>query len=89
MYWHMTRHPASLPLMMTELTLASWETIYHRTMLMAQGACTTGEYQRMVTEKAAALQSATLALMTGRGQVDVIAPYLNKARANARRLRRG
>jgi hypothetical protein len=83
------RKPASLPFMMTELTLASWETIYRRTMLMAQGACTPGEYQRMVTEKAAAMRAASLALMTGRGQADVVAPYLNKARANARRLRRG
>ena len=75
--------------MMTELTFASWETICRRTLLMAQGTCTPLEYQRMVMEKAAAMQASSLALLTGRGQAAAVAPYLNKARANARRLRRG
>jgi hypothetical protein len=78
---------ATLPFMMGSLMAASWETIFHRTMLMAQGACTAAEYQRMVTEKVLAMQRSTMAMMTGRSQEAVIAPYLRTARANARRLR--
>jgi len=73
--------------MMTELTLSSWETIFHRCMMMAQGTCSAAEYQRMVMEKAAAMQASTAALMTGRGHAAVVAPYLVRSRANARRLR--
>ena len=74
--------------MMTQLTLASWETIFHRTMMMAQGTCDLAEYQLMVTEKAAALQASALALMMGQGHAAALAPYLVRSRANARRLRR-
>ena len=70
------------------MTLASWETIYHRSILMAQGACSAAEYQRMVMEKAAAWQASSLALLTGRGKEAVLKPYLFRSRANARRLRR-
>ena len=82
------RDASAVPVMMTQLMLASWETIYHRSLLMAQGACTALEYQRMVAEKAAAMQAASLALLAGQGHAAVLAPYLNRARANARRLRR-
>ena len=82
------RNRRNLPMMMTELTLASWETIFHRTLMMAQGRCSPDEYQRMVLEKAAALQASALAMMTGRGNAAVVAPYLVRSRANARRLRR-
>jgi hypothetical protein len=78
----------SLPSMMTQLTLSSWETIYHRTLMMAQGTCSAAEYQRMVMEKAAAMQASTAALVTGRGHAAVLAPYLVRSRANARRLRK-
>ncbi|HEY1414170.1 MAG TPA: hypothetical protein VGF36_18645 [Rhodopila sp.] len=78
----------NLPAMMTQLTLSSWETIFHRSMMMAQGTCSVAEYQRMVMEKAAALQASTLALMTGRGHAAALAPYMVRSRANARRLRR-
>ena len=74
--------------MMTQLTLASWETIFHRSLMMGQGTCRAAEYRRMVMEKAAAMQASTLALMTGRGNTAAMAPYLVRARANARRLRR-
>ena len=73
--------------MLTQLTFASWETIYHRSMMMAQGTCSAAEYQRMIMEKAAAMQAATFALMTGRGHAAAVAPYLVRSRANARRLR--
>jgi hypothetical protein len=42
----------------------------------------------MVAEKVAAMQASTLALMTGRGAAAVMAPYLTRTRANAKRLRR-
>jgi hypothetical protein len=85
----MTKRTRNLPAMMTELTLSSWETIFHRGLMMAQGTCSAAEYQRMVMEKAAAMQASTMALMTGRGNAAAIAPYLVRSRANARRLRRG
>ncbi len=75
--------------MVTELAMSSWETIFHRSLMMAQGTCSPAEYQRMVMEKAAAIQASTLALMTGRGHAAALAPYLVRSRANARRLRRG
>jgi hypothetical protein len=84
----MSKAPSrSLPTMMTQLTLASWETIYHRTMMMMQGTCSVSEYQRMIFEKAAAAQASTVALMTGQGNAALV-PYLVRTRANARRLRR-
>jgi hypothetical protein len=76
------------PTMMTQLTLASWETIYRRSLLMAQGTCSVAEYQRMVMEKTAAMQASALAMMTGRGNAAALAPFLIRSRANARRLRR-
>jgi hypothetical protein len=78
----------NFPAMMTQLTLSSWETIYHRSLIMAQGTLSVAEYQRMVMEKASAAQASTLALMSGRGHAAVVAPYLVRSRANARRLRR-
>ncbi len=78
----------NFPAMMTQLTLSSWETIYHRSLMMAQGTLSVAEYQRMFMEKAAAVQASTLALMAGQGHAAVVAPYLVRSRANARRLRR-
>lgn len=57
--------------------------------MMAQGTCDMAEYQRMIVEKAEAMQASTMALMTGRGNAAALAPYLVRSRANARRLRRG
>ena len=74
--------------MMTQLTLSSLETIFHRSMMMAQGTCSAAEYQRMVMEKAAAMQASAVALMTGRGNAAALVPYLVRSSANARRLRR-
>ena len=77
-----------LPLMMVELMAASWETIARRSSMIARGSCTPAEYRRMVTEKAAALQQSTIAMMSGRGTKAATAPWLKRAAANARRLRR-
>jgi len=78
----------ALPMMMAQLTVASWETILRRTLMMAQGACTAAEYQSMAAEKAAAVQLSAAALMRGRGHAAVLAPFVVRARANAKRLRR-
>jgi hypothetical protein len=82
------RRTRSLPMMMTELAMASWETIARRSTMIARGALSAAEYQRMVLEKAAALQESALAMMTGRGKKAALAPWHKRATANARRLRR-
>lgn len=73
---------------MARLTAASWETIFHRTSMMAKGACSAAEYRRMTAEKTAAVRKSMAALMTGRGHAAALAPFLSRAAANAKRLRR-
>jgi hypothetical protein len=85
---HSALSPFTFPMMMAELTMASWETVFHRSLMMAQGTCSAAEYQRMGLEKAAAMGSAMTALMTGRSQAAVLSPFVTRARANAKRLRR-
>jgi hypothetical protein len=75
-------------MMMAQLAVASWETIARRTLMMAQGVCTAAEYRRMAAEKVAAVQISAAAIMRGRGQAAVLAPFVVRARANAKRLRR-
>jgi hypothetical protein len=75
-------------MMMARLTAASWETIYHRTTMMAKGTCSPAEYQRMVAEKAIAAQRSMVALMTGKSLTSALMPYSSRARANAKRLRK-
>jgi hypothetical protein len=86
------RKAASLPVMaMTNLALASWETIAHRTMMMAQNKCSPAEYQRMVNEKATAAMQSGMKLISSGGRASLsslMAPWLSKATANAKRLRR-
>jgi hypothetical protein len=84
---HRSNSPFALPMMMARLTAASLETIFHRTTLMATGACSAAEYQRMVTEKSAAAQRSIMAAMTGKTPAAIVSPYLSRARANAKRLR--
>jgi hypothetical protein len=90
--WNMTKHPPDSPfalsVLMTQLTVASWETIMRRTAMMVQGNCSLSEYHRMGAEKLAAAQQSMLALATGRGHAAALAPYVAKTRANVRRLRR-
>lgn len=73
--------------MLTRLATASWETIFHRTVLMASGTCSAAEYRRMIAEKMDASYSATMALLTGQGGTAASTPYLHAATANAQRLR--
>ncbi len=88
----MTKHSYhsayALPMMMARLTMASWETIIRRSLMMAQGTCTPAEYQRMAAEKVAAVQTSMMALARGRSQAAVLAPFVSRTRANAKRLRR-
>jgi hypothetical protein len=77
----------AFPKMMAQLTLASWETIGYRIVLIAQGACTMSEYQLMASEKVEALQLSTLALLAGCSQEEMAKPYLQRAQNNASRLR--
>ena len=75
-------------MMMAELAFSSWETIFRRGLMMAQGTCSLAEYQRMGDEKAAAMQQSMIALVSGRSQAAVLAPFVSRTRANVRRLRR-
>ena len=78
------------PVTMAELSLASWETILRRTMLMSSGRCSPAEYQRMVQEKADAFRQNVTALSRSTGTPSaamLIAPWHRRAVANARRLR--
>jgi hypothetical protein len=74
-------------MMLTRLTFAAWETVFHRSVLMASGTCSPAEYWRMGSEKAAAMQKSIDAVMAGRGQAAALAPFVTRARANAKRLR--
>jgi hypothetical protein len=78
----------ALSMTMTRLAMASWETIMRRTAMIADGTCTAAEYQRMAAEKAVAMQFSVTAFVRGRGQAAMLAPFVTRARANARRLRR-
>lgn len=84
-------HPFVLPFMFAELTLSACETIAHRSQLIATGRCTADEYRRMVVEKADAVQASILAVAMATPAAALQAamgPWLEGARANARRLRR-
>jgi hypothetical protein len=80
-----------LPLMMADLTLASWETITHRMLLISQNKCSQSEYKRMVSEKAQAAMASGRKLISSHGQASIaslMAPWLSRATANAKRLRK-
>ncbi len=80
-----------LPILLAEMTLASWETIARRSLMIALGTCSPAEYRRMVTEKAMAMQRSAFALMLPARRdpaAAAIAPWHRAARANARRLRK-
>jgi len=84
-------HPYILPLMLADLAINACDTIASRTQLIATGQCTAAEYRRMITEKAEAMQASFLAVAsaTPAGALEAaMTPWLNSARANARRLRR-
>jgi hypothetical protein len=85
------RKAVSLPMMMTDLMMASWETIARRTLLVAQNKCSPAEYHRMVREKALAAATSGLRLISSGGRASmasVLAPWHSRAVANAKRLRK-
>lgn len=83
------RRKPSLPLMLSELAVASAETIAHRTVMVATGRCSPLEYHRMVTEKVSAVQQTVIAAMVpGVAAAALLAPWHKAARSNSRRLRR-
>ncbi|MBF0391128.1 MAG: hypothetical protein HQL38_00475 [Alphaproteobacteria bacterium] len=81
-----------MPLLLTELALSSWETIAHRSAMMASGACSDREYRRMVEEKMRAARQSGAALMTGATGaallMGALRPWHAGATRNARRLRK-
>lgn len=78
-----------LPLLMTELTISSMDTILRRTGMILSGTCTPREYHRMVREKAHAAQASLKTLAGGSADIGaLLAPWHSRARANARRLGR-
>ena len=88
---HTTRHPYLLPFMFAELAVSASETIVRRTSLIATGQCSAAEYRRMVLEKAAAAQASMVAVANaapGTALEAAVSPWLDSARANARRLRK-
>jgi hypothetical protein len=85
---HSRASPFDVPMMLAELTVSSWETIWLRSLMMAQGTCSAAEYQRMTAEKLAATTASMTALTLGRSHAAVLAPFVTRSRANARRLRR-
>ena len=84
------RRPAALPVLAAELAFASWETIAHRTLLVAQGGCSPAEVRRMAQEKMEAAAESGLRLLANGGRLDAaaLAPWHRRAVANARRLRK-
>jgi hypothetical protein len=79
-----------LPILLAEMTLASWETIARRSLMIVAGTCSAAEYRRMVAEKAIARQRSGLALMrpSGGRLSAAVAPWRRAARANAKRFRK-
>jgi hypothetical protein len=81
----------SVPAMLAKLTMASWETIARRTMMMAQNRCSKAEYQRMVHEKAQAAMESTMRMALSGGHASLaslLTPWNRRAIANAKRLRK-
>lgn len=85
------RETFSLAVMMSELMLASWETITRRSILIVQNDCSRAEYRRMVNEKAKAAARSAARLVPGGGRAtmtSLLAPWHSRAIANAKRLRK-
>jgi hypothetical protein len=85
------RQGLSLAVMMSDLMMASWETITRRSLLIMQNDCSPAEYRRMVDEKAEAAARSTARLVSGNGRAtmtSLLVPWHSRAIANARRLRK-
>ncbi len=85
------RQQLSLAVMMSDLMLASWETITRRSLLIVQNKCSPAEYRRMVNEKAEAAARSAVRFVSGGGRAtmtSLLVPWRTRATANARRLRK-
>ena len=85
------RQGLSLAVMMSDLMLASWETIARRSFMILQNDCSPAEYRRMANEKAEAVARSAARLVSGRGRAtmtSLVAPWHSRAIANAKRLRK-
>jgi hypothetical protein len=79
-----------------QMSMAAWEVIMRRTMLISQGTMSAPEAMGMVLEKATAFvaagEKAAIAAARGGDATKIasaaLSPIRAKARANARRLRR-
>jgi len=80
-----------LPFMLAELTISACETIASRTRLIATGQCSAAEYRRMIVEKTEAAHASIFAVAAATPSTALeaaVTPWLDSARANAKRLRR-
>jgi hypothetical protein len=76
---------------MAQLTLASWEVIARRGMMMLTDTCSPAEYRRMVREKQAAAAASAAKLVSSGGRASLaalMAPWHSRATANVKRLRK-
>jgi hypothetical protein len=80
--------PRHLPIMMAELTLASWETFARRWLMVLNGTCSGAEYRRMVVEKMRAARRSNASVLGRKAPSAILAPWHGPAVANARRLRK-
>lgn len=72
---------------MAMLAVEAQEVVLLRTMKLAAGGTgATSEAYRMVAEKIAAAQEATVGLLSGQSPDHIVTGYRKKVRANARRL---
>ena len=87
------RQGLSLAVMMSDLMLASLETITRRSFLILQNDCSPAEYRRMANEKTEAVARSAARLVYGSGSgratmTSLLAPWHSRAIANAKRLRK-
>lgn len=83
------RRRTPLPLMLAQLSLASWEVIGRRSGMMLRDACSPAEYRRMVSEKMAASMLTAARIAGGRATPQgLLTPWHSRATANAKRLRK-
>jgi hypothetical protein len=68
------RKKLPVPVMMTELMLASWETIVRWTLLIIQNDCSPGEYRRMVNEKSEAAARSASRFVSNAGRASLASP---------------
>jgi len=83
------RRTLQLPEMLSQLAVASAETVLHRTGMAASGRYTQAEFQKMFVEKTIAMQQTALAaMMPGATAMALLTPWHRAATRNSRRLRR-